>query len=145
MQCCSVIIPRAKVWIIVASARFCPDATLVSLPTWLLAAKSRSARQIARRRRRSRQGLHLHVGMSAYHAQRGHTLGGTHWVPAVGGMGASCPLACLSFFSHLNISSSTAPAELQSELGGQTSSFQEVSAVPSRYPPSTLTRTSETR
>ena len=85
----------------------------------------RSANRTARRRR-SQQGLHLHVGMSAYHAHGGHGLGGTqctHWVPAVVGLGASRPLACLSFFFPPEYKFISSPVELQSEPGGQTSTF----------------------
>ena len=84
----------------------------------------RSANRTARRRR-SRQGLHLHVGMSAYHAHRGHGLGGTqctHWVPAVVGLCAS-PLAGLSFCFPPEYKFISSPVELQSEPGGQTSTF----------------------
>lgn len=106
--CCSIIIRScaciysavvslyaAKVWIIAASARFCPDTTLVSFPTWLLGAKSRSARQIARQGAVAADKVSIcmwaclptmpTVGMGWVAPSVC-----THWLPAVVGLGACC-------------------------------------------------------
>ena len=146
--CCSIIIRScacihsaevslyaAKVWIIAASARFCPDTTLVSLPTWLLGAKSRSARQIARQGAVAADKVSIcmwaclptmpTVGMGwvAPSVPIG-CLPSWAWVPAA--VLPSRP--CLSFFFPPEYKFISSPVELQSDLGGQRSSFQEVSS-----------------
>ena len=116
----------------------------------------RSANRTARRRR-SRQGLHLHVGMSAYHAHRGHGLGGTQCMhPLVAcrrGLGCllqSCPLApAFPSFFHLSISSSPAPWNSSLIWAAREAAFKK--SVHLLLPPcylfnsSTLAQTSETR
>ena len=120
----AVSLSSSKVWIIAASARFCPDTTLVSLPTWLLGGKSRSARQIAR------QGVVAanKVSICMWACLPTMPTVGMGWVAPSVPIGclpswAWVPLACLSFFFPPEYKFISSPVELQSEPGGQTSTF----------------------
>ena len=108
----AVSLYAAKVWIIAASARFCPDTTLVSLPTWLLGGKSRSARQIAR------QGAVAadKVSICMWACLPTMPTVGMGWVAPSVPIGCLPSWACVPPLSpafpsvfHLNISSSPAP------------------------------------